>query len=83
MKIIETVDSDEEYIIFYTVKNAISHCYIKTESLDDEITHIVFKERFSRNNQYHTILKFSVVQLMEYALFVAEKHLERYKIKKE
>ena len=64
--------------IFRTVKNALSHVYIEPCNERGNIEHIILKDRKDRNSDAHTELKFSVEDLKEFALYVADKHLDRY-----
>ena len=73
--IISSTDDDKT---FRTAKNALSHMNIAPQNKDGVIDFIIIKDRRDRNSQFHTELHFTVPQLKEFALFVADKHLERY-----
>lgn len=70
-------DTDDDKT-FRTVKNALSHMNIAPQNKDGVINSIVIKDRRDRKSSVHTALQFTVPQLREFALFVADKHLERY-----
>ena len=72
------VNSTDDDKTFRTVKNALSHMNIAPQNKDGGIDSIIIKDRRDRNSQFHTELHFTVPQLKEFALFVADKHLERY-----
>ena len=72
------VNSTDDVKTFRTVKNALSHMNIAPQNKDGVIDSIIIKDRRDRNSQFHTELHFTVQQLKEFALFVADKHLERY-----
>ena len=73
--IVSSTDDDKT---FRTVKNALSHMNIAPQNKDGVIDSIIIKDRRDRNSRFHTELHFTVPQLKEFALFVADKHLERY-----
>ena len=72
------VNSTDDDKTFRTVKNALSHMNIAPQNKDGVIDSIIIKDRRDRNSQFHTELHFTVPQLKEFELFVADKHLERY-----
>ena len=72
--IIKSTDDDKT---FRTVKNALSHMNIATQNKDGAVDSIIIRDRQNRNSPVHTELHFTVPQLREFALFVADKHLER------
>ena len=76
------VSSTDDNKTFRTLKNAISHMYIEPLNDHGEIQSIIFEDRENRDQPAHTKLKFTVTQLKEFALFVADKHLERIANKK-
>ena len=43
------------------------------------IKSIIIKDRTNAYSPYHTELEFSIENLMEFALFVADLHLQRFK----
>ena len=51
---------------------------IAPQNKDGVIDSIIIKDRQDRRSTVHTELRFTVSQLREFALFVADKHLERY-----
>lgn len=63
--------------IFRAVKNALSHMYIEPVSQNQEIISINIWDKLPSAEESHTRLKFSVSQLKEFALYVADLHLER------
>lgn len=73
--IVSSTDDDKT---FRTVNNALSHINIAPQNKDGVIDSIIIKDRRDRNSPFHTELQFTVPQLREFALFVADKHLERY-----
>lgn len=77
MGVIIKETSDEK--TFRTVRNAIAHAHIKPENGDLRIQSLVLIDKYPKVEGYHTKLHFSVEQLKEYALFVADLYLKRYK----
>lgn len=75
MGVVMKSTSDEQ--TFRTVKNALSHMYIEPCNEGGNIEQIILKDRISRTAPVHTELKFSVENLKEFALYVADKHLKR------
>lgn len=73
--IVSSTDDDKT---FRTVKNALSHMNIAPQNKDGVIDSIIIKDRRDRSSPFHTELQFTVPQLREFALFVADKHLGRY-----
>ncbi|MDY4596088.1 HEPN family nuclease [Faecalimonas umbilicata] len=73
--IINSTDDDKT---FRTVKNALSPMNIAPQNMDGVIDSIIIKDRRESSAPVHTELRFTVTQLKEFALFVADKHLERY-----
>lgn len=65
--------------IFRTIKNAVSHFNMEVLNKYGDIDRVVFRDREYKDQPYHTELIFDVSQLKEIALFVADKHLERFK----
>ena len=63
--------------IFRAVKNALSHMYIEHVSQNQEITSIRIWDKLPNYRECHTKLNFSVSKLKEFALYVADLHLER------
>ena len=63
--------------IFRAVKNALSHMYIEPVSQNQKITSIKIWDKLPGTERCHTRLNFSVSQLKEFALYVADLHLER------
>ena len=62
---------------FRTVKNALSHMNIQTQNSDGVVETIIIRDRKDKKAPFHTELRFTVMQLKEFALFVADKHLDR------
>ena len=62
---------------FRTVKNALSHMNIQTQNSDGVVETIIIRDRKDKKTPFHTELRFTVMQLKEFALFVADKHLDR------
>lgn len=63
--------------VFRSPRNAVSHLHICPTSTGDSIEKIILSDMVEKNAQPHTQLEFTVEQLREFALFVADKHLER------
>lgn len=63
--------------LFRSPRNAVSHLHICPTSTGDSIEKIILSDMVEKNAQPHTQLEFTVEQLREFALFVADKHLER------
>ena len=72
------VNSTDDDKAFRTVKNALLHMNIAPKNKDGVIDSIIIKDRRDRRSSFHTELQFTAPQLREFALFVADKHLERY-----
>ena len=62
---------------FHSIKNALSHMYIDIENKHGIVESVYFSDKRSNSNTNHTEMKFTIAQLKEFALFVADKHLER------
>lgn len=77
MKVISTQTSDVK--TFRAIKNALSHMYIEPVNQDALITCVKICDKEPNQEHYHTELNFSVEQLEEFALYVADLHLERFK----
>lgn len=75
MGVIAKATNDDK--TFRTVKNALSHMNITPQNKEGVVDSIIIRDRKNRNSQAHTELHFTVPQLKEFALFVADKHLER------
>ena len=71
------VNSTDDDKTFRAVKNALSHMNIAPQNKDGVVDAIIIQDRQNRNSPVHTELRFTVPQLKEFALFVADKHLER------
>ena len=68
----------DEKKTFRAIKNALSHVHIELGNYEGKINKVTFGDKRDRNaKDYHTILEFTVKQLREYALFIADLHLER------
>ena len=80
MDVIKKSTSDDK--TFRTVKNALSHMYIEPVNQDQKIAYIRLCDKAPGEQNYHTELEFSADQLKEFALYVAELHLERFKCAK-
>lgn len=76
MQVIIKSTSDDK--TFRTVKNALSHMYIEPVNQDQRITYVKLRDKNPGERYYHTELVFSVNQLKEFALYVADLHLERF-----
>lgn len=63
--------------LFYSPRNAMSHMHIELVNKNGEIKSAILSDRKPGSNYEHTRLEFTVDQLWEFALFVADKHLER------
>lgn len=72
------VNSTDDDKTFRTVKNALSHMNIAPQNKNGVVDSIIIKDRRDRRSPVHTELQFTVPQLREFALFVADKHPERY-----
>lgn len=77
MHVIIKETSEEQ--TFRTIRNAIAHANIEPENQDAVIHSVILRDKKPKSSQYHTKLRFTVEQLKEYALFVADQHLQRYK----
>ena len=75
MGVILISTSDEK--LFRTIKNALSHMHVEIKNANGEIHEILFWDKYPEAKEYHTILKFTTQEIREFALFVANKHLER------
>ena len=70
--------NQKEKKLFRAIKNAISHMHIEFHNKDGQIDNIVFWDKIPNSEEYHTVLQFSPQQLKDFALFVAQNHLDRY-----
>lgn len=78
LKAMNVVVSDtDDKKTFRCVKNALSHMYIDPYNHNGKIEEIVLEDRVRKGVAEHTKLVFSVKQLKEFAIFVADKHLDR------
>ncbi len=75
--------STDDNKTFRTVKNAVSHCGVEVINQNGEIDTIVLRDKKGQEGEIHTELHFKVEQLKDFALFVADMHLERIKTKEE
>ena len=66
----------DDHKTFRTIKNALSHMNIKPQNKGGVVDSIIIEDRSDRGSPPHTELHFTVLQLQEFALFVADKHLE-------
>ncbi len=71
------IDPRDNGKLFRSVKNALSHMHIEIVNSDQIIDRIYLRDQSRNAIRYHTELCFSVEQLREYALFVAELHIKR------
>ena len=62
---------------FRTLKNALSHMNVSPQNANGAGDSIRVWDRRNSKSPIHTELCFTVPQLKEFALFVADKHLER------
>lgn len=61
-----------------SVRNAVAHMHIDPCNENGYINKIVLRDKKSgKGREYHTILSFTVPQLKEFALFVADEYLKR------
>lgn len=75
MSVIKLQTEDEK--TFRALKNALSHMHITVGNEMGKIVKVGFKDKFPRSIEYHTEFEFSVENLKEFALFVADMHLKR------
>lgn len=80
MNVIQKESSEHQ--TFRAIKNALSHMHIEVKNKHGLISEVIFWDKHPDAAQYHTVLKFSPLQMKEFALFVANKHLERLSAKK-
>ena len=73
-----TIESSDPKEIFRSVRNAISHFNIHPTSQGSSINKVVLSDASGKGRPPHTQLEFTVEQLKKFALFVADKHLERF-----
>lgn len=79
MGVVKQSKNDEK--TFRTVKNALSHMYIEPKNENGYVETVVLQDRYNRNAPAHTELHFKISELKEFALYVADKHLERFSSK--
>lgn len=77
LNVIKYYSNDDK--LFRALKNAISHMNITVTNEYKMIKSIIIKDRNNANSPYHTELEFPVEKLKEFALFVADLHLQRFK----
>lgn len=81
LKVVEKSNDDTK--LFRSIKNALSHMHIEIKNSNGKINEVWFwdvdfdKKRPHTIKQAHTVLRFSISQLKEFAIFVANKHLDR------
>lgn len=73
-----TMDSGDANKTFRALRNAVSHMHIKPANSGNQIDKVLFSDITGRTGNIHTELTFSVEQLREYALFVANAYLEQF-----
>ena len=76
LSVIKYYSDDEK--LFRALKNAISHMNITVVNEYRTIKSIIIKDRTNASSPYHTELEFSIENLREFALFVADLHLQRF-----
>ena len=77
MQVIDPEVSTTDDKLFKGVRNALSHMHINIENKNGIIDEIILCDKYPKATTYHTKLKFNTQQLKEFAIFVADKHLER------
>lgn len=77
--IVYNTDDDKT---FRTINNALSHMNMAPQNKDGIVDSIIIRDRQNRRSPVHTELQFTVSQFKEVALFVADKHLQRFHDKK-
>lgn len=73
-----TKDSGDANKTFRALRNATSHMRIATTNSKNQIDTVQFYDKKRETTNSHTELTFSVEQLKEYALFVADEYLKQF-----
>lgn len=73
-----TTSTDDD-LTFRSLKNALSHMNVSPQNANGVVNSIRVWDHKAGRFPIHTELCFTVPQLKEFALFVADKHLERMK----
>lgn len=64
--------------LYRSVRNAVAHMHIDPLNENGYINRIVLRDRIPEEGRdYHTVLSFTVPQLKEFALFIADEYLKR------
>ena len=69
--------STNEGSLFRAIKNALSHLHIEIKNKNGIIYKIIFRDKKHNKSECHTMLEFDTTQLKEFAVYVANQHLER------
>ncbi|MEF2768361.1 MAG: HEPN family nuclease [Acutalibacteraceae bacterium] len=76
LDVIEKECTDDK--LYKSVRNAVAHMHIDPHNENGYINKIVLQDKNpDKGREYHTILSFTVPQLKEFALFVADEYLKR------
>ncbi len=70
-------NNNDDWQIFRSLKNAMSHMHVEVKSCEGCIRHIGLWDKYPKASENHTELLFTIEQLREYALYVADEHLKR------
>lgn len=73
-----TKDSGDDQKTFRALRNAVAHMRISMSNEGGKIDSIQFCDTASKAANSHTELSFTVQQLKDYALFVANAYLKRF-----
>lgn len=68
----------EDKKTFRALKNALSHMHILVGNEMGKIVKVGFKDKLPGSDKFHTEFEFSVENLKDFALYVADMHLKRY-----
>lgn len=73
-------ESKNKFKTFKAIKNALSHMNIELGSDENKISRVIFMDINPKKTEegVHTKITFEVDKLREFALFVADLHLQKY-----
>jgi hypothetical protein len=68
--------NDDSDRLFRSIRNALAHKRIRVENQNGKIAKIILSDKKTNNADPHTIVEFTVDELKQYALDVADYYLE-------
>ena len=79
MGVIIQGDLNNDSILLRSLRNALAHIHVDVENQNGNIRYVYFGDKKQGSNEFHTKMKFSIEQLQEFAIYLSDKHLEKYK----